>query len=87
MATCHAHNLRHETPALRPYGIRVTLKRDTPFRKLLGEDWQKVHWYATAAERDAALANMGSQPEVYRIGDVADVHYEKVENLAESRRL
>jgi hypothetical protein len=79
--------MRHPTAAQRPYGIRVTLKGDSPFRRLVGDGWQKVHWYATAGERDAALADMSSQPEVYRIGDVADVVYEKVENLAESRRL
>ena len=85
--TCHPHNLRHPTASLRPYGVRVTLRGDSPFRKLVGNDWQKVHWYATAAERDLALADMSSQPEVYRIGDVADVVFEKIENLSESRRL
>lgn len=79
--------MRHPVAASRPYGIRITLKPDTPFRKLLGEDWQKLHWYATAAERDAALEHMVNEPRVYRIGDTADVVYEKIENLAESRRL
>ncbi len=87
MSTCHPHNLRHAIATIRPYGVRVTLKRASPFRNLLGDDWQKLHWFATAAERDAALADMSSQPGVYRIGDVADVVYEKIENLAESRRL
>jgi len=87
LPTCHPHNLRQPTATVRPYGIRVTLKGTSPFRNLLGDDWQKVHWFGTAAERDAALADMSSQPEVYRIGDVADVAFEKIENLAESRRL
>lgn len=84
---CHPHNLRQPPSDVRPYGIRITLKRDTPFRRLLGDDWQKVHWYATADARDAALLHMTSQPGVYRIGDIADVVFEKTENLAESRRL
>lgn len=87
MAICHPHNLRAAAPAQRPYGIRVTLSRATPFRHLLGEDWQRLHWYATAAERDAALADMASQPEVYRRSDRADVVFERIENLAESRNL
>lgn len=87
MSICHPHNLRRDLAPVRPYGIRVTLNAATPFRHLLGDDWQKVHWYATAAERDAALADMASQPEVYRRGDRADVVYEKIENLAGSRRL
>lgn len=87
MSTCHPHNLRQPTATVRPYGIRVTLKGASPFRNLLGNDWQKVHWYGSAAERDAALVDMVNQPGVYRIGDVADVVYEKIENLADSRRL
>ncbi len=87
MTICHPHNLRQAPAETRPYGIRITLKRDTPFRRLLGDDWQKVHWYGTAHERDAALHLMTTQPGVYRVGDIADVVFEKTENLAESRRL
>ena len=52
-----AHNLRKphtEEPC--PYGIRISLKANDPFRKLLGPDWHRVHWYRTAGERDEALA-------------------------------
>ena len=84
MAICQPHNLNRIPGTTRPYGIRVTLKRDTPFRLLLGADWQKLHWYETAADRDAALADMASQPEVYRLGDIADVVLEKVEASGET---
>ena len=40
-----------------PYGVRVSLKPGDTFRKIMGADWHRVHWYATAAERDAGLAD------------------------------
>src|SRR2546430_7662460 len=46
-----------------PYGIRVSLPLGDPFRKLLGPDWQRQHWYPTPAERDAALAEMSRRHE------------------------
>ena len=59
MGISQPQNLR--TPPiekLRPYGIRVSLPPGDPFRKLLGPEWHKVHWYPTPAERDAALIEM-----------------------------
>ena len=41
---------------LRPYGVRVSLPAGDPFRKLLGPEWHRVHWFATPEERDAQLA-------------------------------
>ena len=49
MTACHAHNLR--TPATETvltYGVRVSLLPADPFRKLLGDDWNRTHWYASA---------------------------------------
>jgi hypothetical protein len=86
MAICHDHNLAGARPFLRPYGIRVTLKPGNPFSKFLGADWQMLHWYPTAAERDAALADMSQRHEYYRVGDEPDLRYDKVEKLSESRR-
>ena len=49
MAIVHPHNLRNPDAAIqRPYGVRITLKPGDPFRKLLGADWNKTHWYGTA---------------------------------------
>src|SRR3982750_3404554 len=54
MAIVHPHNLRRPDAGIqRPYGVRITLKNGDPFRKLLGADWNKTHWYGTAAARDA----------------------------------
>lgn len=86
MNTCHPHNLRNppaETP--KPYGVRVALKPGDPFRKLLGADWNRTHWFATAEERDAALAEMSRKHEYSRPGDSPAHVYEKVVNLATRR--
>jgi hypothetical protein len=72
---------------LRPYGIRVSLPPGDPFRKLLGPEWQRLHWYPTPAERDAALAEMSRRHEFSRAGDKPALVFKKIEKLAESRGL
>lgn len=88
MAIAHEHNL-HRAPAaeVRPYGIRVSLRPGDPFRRLLGDDWQKEHWYATARERDAALIDMARRHEFSRLGDRPAVQFDKIERLVRSRPL
>ena len=87
MPVCQPHNLRGPaTPEARPYGIRVTLSPGNPFRKLLGADWQTMHWFATARERDLALGELVERHRYYRIGDNPDLRYEKVERVAERGR-
>jgi len=82
----NAQNLVRTLPVLpRPYGIRVSLRPGDPFAKLLGTDWQKTHWFFTAAERDAQLEDMARKHEYSRIGDRPALVFEKVENLSESR--
>ena len=73
------------TPSVRPFGIRVKLPPGDPFRRLLGDDWQKLHWYPTARERNEALLDMGRRHEFSRIGDEPALLFEKIERLAESR--
>ena len=88
MGISQPQNLR--IPALeklRPYGIRVSLPHGDPFRKLLGPEWHRLHWYPTAEERDAALAEMSRRHEYSRAGDRPSLVFEKVEKLAESRGL
>ena len=83
MSTCQTHNLRHPTStAPRAYGVRVSLPAGDPFRKLLGEDWSRTHWYETAEERDAALAEMSRKHEYSRPGDRPALSFEKVLNFA-----
>ena len=88
MGISQAHNLR--TPPiekLRPYGVRVSLPKGDPFRKLLGPEWHRIHWYATPEERDAALEEMRRRHEYSRAGDRPSLVFEKVEKLSESRGL
>jgi hypothetical protein len=86
VSIANEHNLHGgPVPAVRPFGIRVKLKAQDPFRLLLGQDWQKLHWYPTARERDSALADMSRRHEFSRIGDEPAVLFEKIERLAEIR--
>jgi hypothetical protein len=75
MPICQEHNLRQPLPAVRPYGIRVRARRDDPFRRLVGDDWSREHWYATRAERDAALAQMSGRYLYFRPGDRPTLDY------------
>ena len=70
-----------------PYGVRVSLMPGDPFGKLVGPDWHQLHWYATAAERDAALTEMSRRHLYSRSGDKPALVFQKVENLVESRRI
>jgi hypothetical protein len=53
----------------------------------MGAEWHRVHWFASVAERDAALLEMSHRHEYSRIGDKPALLFEKVENLAASRGL
>jgi len=88
MGIANAHNLNRNIPQLpRPFGVRVRLRPEDPFAKLLGRDWQRTHWFFTAAERDRALDDMSRKHEYSRVGDQPALVFEKVEKLAESRGL
>ncbi len=77
MPICHEHNLRSPPPSEKPFGIRVSLKPGDPFARLVGADWQKLHWFATERERDAALADMAGRHVYSRRGDEPAVRCEK----------
>jgi hypothetical protein len=84
-AICQPHNLRRPVShGPKPYGVRVSLRPGDPFRKIMGAEWHRSHWYATAAERDAALAEMSRRHEYSRIGDKPALQFEKIEDLAAS---
>jgi hypothetical protein len=83
-----AHNLRRphsEEPA--PYGIRISLRANDPFRKMVGPDWHRMHWFRTAEERDTALLEMSRRHDYSRPKDQPTLLFSKVENLAASRGL
>jgi hypothetical protein len=77
MAYCHEHNARALPPSARPFGIRVSLRPGDPFVRLVGADWQRLHWFASERERDAALADMSSRHAYSRIGDEPTVRFER----------
>ena len=80
MGISQPQNLR--TPPIdtpRPYGVRVSLPPGDPFRKLLGDEWHREHWYETQEERDRALAEMARRHEYSRGGDKPALVFEKVQ--------
>ncbi len=84
MAYCHEHNARTPPSPARPYGIRVSLRPGDPFARLVGADWQKLHWFATISERDAVLADMAGHHLYSRQGDEPSVLFEKTSRGAKS---
>ena len=84
MAISNEHNLNAPLPAATPWGIRVRLRARDPFSRLVGADWQKLHWFASERERDAALADMAARHPYSRRGDEPSVIYERVS--ADARR-
>jgi hypothetical protein len=73
------HNLRAPLPdAPGQYGIRVSLKANDPFRRVLGPEWHRLHWYPTADERDAALAEMSRRHDYSRPHDAPTLDYTKI---------
>ena len=72
---------RKETTAQR-FGVHLRMSDDRQekttiyyepagdtFGSLLGEDWDKVHWYATESERDVAYDEMAKRHGYYRQTD------------------
>lgn len=82
MAISNEHNLNAPLPAATPWGIRVRLRARDPFTRLVGADWQKLHWFASESERDAALADMAARHPYSRRGDEPSVIYERVSDDA-----
>jgi hypothetical protein len=67
----HRHNLvqPEQTEGEKRFGIRVTLPPGDTFRRLLGEGWEKLHWYPTEKERDEAFQHMAIRHGYYRKSD------------------
>lgn len=79
MAISHDHNLRQPLPEVRPYGLRLKARRNDPFRNLVGDDWEREHWFATRAERDSALEQMSGRYLYFRPGDAPTLDFEKID--------
>ena len=63
MDYCHQHNLVDQTVVgqERRFGIRVSLPADDTLRNVLGDDWERLHWFVTEMERDAAFDDMATR--------------------------
>lgn len=82
MEISNEHNLAEQRGLPRPFGIKVTLNREDPFRNLVDEGWEKFHWYASAGQRDVAFEDMRSRHRYSRRGDRPSLVYEKVDKSA-----
>ncbi len=80
MEYCHRHNLVDPATAgrERPFGIRVTLPAGDTMRKILGDDWERLHWFATESERDRAFDAMAERHGYYRKTDAPTQVLEKI---------
>lgn len=80
MDFCHAHNLVDPSTAgaERRFGIRVTLPPGDTLRKVLGDRWERLHWYPTEGERDAAFDRMAARHGYYRRTDTPTQVLEKI---------
>jgi hypothetical protein len=75
MPIAHEHNLDHQPPAQSPFGIRVKLRSNDPFKNLVGQSWTKEHWFATREGRDQALQEMSGRYVYFRPGDKPSLDY------------
>lgn len=80
MDYCHRHNLvePEKAGADRPFGIRVSLPPGDTLRNILGDSWEKLHWYPTEAERDRAFEEMAIRHGYYRKTDSPTQILEKI---------
>ena len=80
MEICHQHNLVNPDAAgaERRFGIRVSLPPGDTLRKILGNDWERLHWYATEDERDDAFEGMAQRHGYYRKTDSPTQILEKI---------
>lgn len=80
MDYCHQHNLVDPSTAgrERSFGIRVTLPANDTLRNVLGDNWERSHWYPTEAERDAAFEQMAKRHGYYRDTDSPTQVLEKI---------
>ena len=67
--------------ATKSFGISVKMPENDPMSAphLLGNDWTGTRWFDSAAERDAALAEMHNHPRYYRKGDTPSIILAKID--------
>lgn len=80
MEYCHKHNLvsPEQAGGERRFGIRVSLPARDTLRNILGDDWERLHWFATEDERDTAFKEMATRHGYYRKTDTPTQVLEKI---------
>lgn len=80
MDYCHRHNLvdPEKEDAEKKFGIKVSLPPGDSFAIILGDDWERVHWYTTELERDEAFDDMARRHEYSRTTDSPTQILEKI---------
>lgn len=80
MNYCHQHNLVVPAAAglQRKFGIRVSLPHGDSMSKVLGIGWERLHWYPSETERDAAFVGMATRHGYYRNTDTPTQVLEKI---------
>jgi hypothetical protein len=76
---CHQHNLNRDLDGERRYGVRVRLTAADPLQRLLGGEFERTHWFATAKQRDRALADMAGEHVYSRRGDRPTLRFEPID--------
>jgi len=76
----HQHNLVDPDSAGRDrnFGIRVTLPPGDTLRNVVGDDWERLHWYPSEEERDVAFEQMAIRHGYYRSTDSPTQVLEKI---------
>lgn len=82
MRISNEHNLNKPRGLEKPFGIRVTLNNEDPFRYLVDAGWEKLHWFASEHERDSTFEDMRSRHRYSREGDRPSLVYEKISKSA-----
>jgi hypothetical protein len=78
MDICHPHNLNKPLDAPKPFGIRVSMRSNDTFARLLGTGWHREYWFATREERDSALDDMAGEHQYSRSGDKPTLKFEPI---------
>lgn len=80
MNYCHRHNLVVPDAAgrKRSFGIRVSLPDGDTLKKILGDSWERLIWYASEEDRDAAYTDMDTRHGYYRNTDTPTQVLEKI---------
>jgi hypothetical protein len=85
MEIVHEHNVIRDLRLPEPFGIRVRIPAEDPFARLLGQDWERYHWFATREARDRALSDMSGEHLYSRRGDRPTLIFEPVERASGNR--